>query len=133
MTIMTVVKLVCPNTILNRVFQCTRQFCLDFRISFCRFCEIHYFVGFLTSFTLILSMVENVMFGFLSMFFMFFIFISCRTLFVHFHCCFACLVGVGGWGSGASVWVIVCVVRLADCGSRLGTYVYEVHCCERCV
>ncbi len=41
---------------------------------------------------------------------------------MHFLCCFVCLVGVGGWGSGASFWVIVCVVRLADCGSRLGTF-----------
>ena len=56
----------------------------------------------------------------LSMFFMFFIFR--RTLFVCFLCRFVCFVGVGGWGSGASFWVFVCVVRFADCGSRLGTF-----------
>jgi hypothetical protein len=36
-------------------------------------------------------------------------------------CRFVCLVGVGGWGSGASFWVIVCVVQLADGGSRWDT------------
>ena len=81
---------------------------------------IHYFLGFRTSFTLILSMVKNVVFGFLSMFFVFFVFR--RTLVVHFLCRFVCLVGVGGWGSGASFWKFICVVRLADCGSRLGTF-----------
>jgi hypothetical protein len=91
----------CPNIVLNRVFQCEKQFCLDFRIFLCRFGGIHYFLGFRTSFTLILSMVKNVVFGFLSMFFVFFIFR--RTLFVHFLCCFVCLVGVGGQGNGASV------------------------------
>ena len=49
------------------------------------------------------------------MFFVFFIFR--RTLFVCFLCRFVCLVGLGGWGSGASVWMIVCIDRLADCGS----------------
>ncbi len=37
-------------------------------------------------------------------------------------CCFVYLVGVGGWGCGASVWVFICVVRLADCGSRWETF-----------
>ena len=65
-------------------------------------------------------MVKNVVFGFLSMFFVFFVFR--RTPFVHFLCLFVCLVGVGGWGSGASFWRFICVVRLADCGSGLRTF-----------
>ena len=119
MTIMTVVKL-CPNIVLNRVFQFEKEFCLDFRIFLCRFGGIHYFLGFRTCFTLILSMVKKRVFRFLSMFFMFFIFR--RTLFVHSFCRFVCLVGVGGWGNGASVWVIVCVDRLAGCGLSWGTF-----------
>ncbi len=119
MTIMTVFKL-CFNIVLNRVFQCEKQVCLDSCIFLCRFGGIHYFLGFQTCFTLILSMVKKRVFRFLSMFFMFFIFR--RTLFVYSLCRFVCLVGVGGWGNGASVWVIVCVDRLADCGSRLGTF-----------
>ena len=39
-----------------------------------------------------------------------------------FLCCFVCLVGLGGWGSGASVWMIVCIDRLADCGSSWETF-----------
>ncbi len=66
-------------------------------------------------------MVKNVVFGFLSMFFVFFVF--CRTLFLHFLCRFVWLVGFGGWGSGASFWRFICVVRLADCGSGLRTFI----------
>jgi hypothetical protein len=42
--------------------------------------------------------------------------------FLYFLCRFVCLMGVGGWGSGASFWMFICFVRLADCGSRLGTF-----------
>ncbi len=111
MTIMTVFELG-PNIVLNRVFQCEKQFRLDFCTVLNWIGGIHYFLGFRTCFTFSLSMVKNVVFRFLSMFFMFFVFR--RTLFVHSLCCCVCLVGVGGWGNGASFWVIVCVVRLAD-------------------
>ncbi len=120
MTIMTVFELG-PNIVLNRVFQCEKQFCLDLCTVLNWIGGVHYFLGFRTScFTSGLSMVKNVVFRLLSMFFMFFVFR--RTLFVHSLCRFVCLVGVEGWGSGASFWVIVCVVRLADCGSSLGTF-----------
>ncbi len=35
---------------------------------------------------------------------------------------FCMLGGSRGWGNGASVWVIVFVDRLADCGSRWDTF-----------
>ena len=39
-----------------------------------------------------------------------------------FLCRFVCLVGLRGWGSGGSVWMIVPYDRLADCGSSWETF-----------
>jgi hypothetical protein len=129
MTIMTVFKL-CPNIVLNRVFQCEKQFCLDSFIFLCRFGGINYFLGFRTCFTLILSMVKKVVFGFLSMFFMLLIFLP--DPFFALPLLFCMLGGsreVGQWCFFLGVFMCRLVGRL---WFKVGD-VYEMYGCVRWV
>ncbi len=116
-----------PNIVLNRVFQFEKQFCLDFRIFLCQFGRIHYFLGFRTSFTLIFSMVKNVMFGFCRCF-------LCSLFFAGPFLCTLFVVLYAWWElGGGTVFLDFCMCRsVGRLWFEVG-YVYEVHCCERCV
>jgi hypothetical protein len=107
MTIMTVFKLF-PNIVLNRVFQCEKQFCLDFCILFCRFSGIHYFLGFRSIIHWVWAWSKTSCLGFCRCF-------SCSLFFAGPFLCASFVVLYAWWESRG-------VVRLADCGSRWDTF-----------